>query len=582
MNATAKRNLTILAVGYLLGFLFLYSISLLTFPARELLRQYFWSWVFDNTVIVFLDTSVALTGAVLLLSYAMRLTPDADRISARSAGSVLSEIRGAIVPLLVLLFIYALLTEWTVPRLHAAQQERSYRTLQARSFLEQTESAVKSGAYGQAAEYLRRYLAINPEDSSAMERLDGIIARLNRPDDQDETELETARNAAGLIKMSAGELLAEALAYLEHEDYFSAHYYASLASQIDPSMTEPKRLMAFAWDRISATAPTRSAQEAQSLFERKRDGYAALVRGDAVTAYSIFSSLAPLHPQDRDIARYLTLSTEALERGAFFIDETSGFETLPGTRDIFFLNRDDGRSLEFVYIRKLVEHRGAVYAEGLEAISFDREGGLLYHLAAPYGKLSDHEMLLLAVDRANPGIRLQPEYLAGRTGETPPFLLRLEPEQDQLRGLSSVRESVRTLGLFRLAGLSKTYGRYGYRPEIAWMEIARRIMKLFGFMSVSLFSIGLGLRLRGRYIGRPPILLYPAFLLVPFALNYLVETFYYFQRTAVGLALFGSGLTAAAVTLILTEAGVLFASLLFLTGSGRGTSEPAASFRRSR
>lgn len=581
MNPRTKRNLAILTVGYLLGFLFLYSISLLTFPAGDVLRRYFWGWVFDNTVILFLDASVALTGAILLLSYAMRLTPDADLTAASSTGPVFTQIRGAIVPLLVLLFIYALMIESALPRLHAAQQERSFRTHQARSFLEQADEAVGTGAFGQAAEHLRGYLAINPEDSSAIERLDGLTARLHRQAEP-EAEPETARSAAGLVEMSAGELLTEALAYMEHEDYYSAHYYASLASQIDPSMTEPKRLMAFAWDRISATTPDRSGQDAQHLFERKRDGYAALVRGDAVTAYSIFSSLAPLYPQDRDIARYLVLSTEALERGAFFIDETSGSETLPGTRDIFFLNRDDGRSLEFVYIRKLVEHRGAVYAEGLEAIAFDREDGLLYHLAAPYGKLSGHELLMLAVDRTNPGIRLQPEYLAGRPGEAPPFLLHLEPEPDQLPGLSSARESVRTLGLFRLIGLSKTYGRYGYRSEIAWMEIAHRIMKLFGFMIVSLLSIGLGLRLRGRYVGRPPILLYPAFLLVPFALNYLVEAFYYVQKTAVGLALFGSGLTAAAATLILTEAGVLFASLLYLTGRRREAREPAAALRRTR
>ena len=323
--------------------------------------------------------------------------------------------------------------------------------------------------------------------------------------------------------------------------------------------------MALAWEKISQMSEGKTKRELDIFYEKKRDGYTALMHDDPVSAYYIFSSLMKEYPGDVDVKKYYALSRDAVEKVSFFADEVDQLSQLPGRYGIFFMNSSNPSGKEFIYLSKLTEYRGQLYAEGVEAIAFSSEGKVLYHLSAPYGKFQEGYLFLRAVDRNDSRRQFLPVFLEGSRESSPRFALELSVKPDILQGLSPNGTAFHSLSIAQLWKLSQVSEGYGYRAQLVELEIMERLIKIFGFLILSFFSIGIGWLLKSNYYPRPPLFLFAVIPLLPFAVYFCSQIYFYGHRLLAGVLLLVSGFTAACAVLSLLEAFLFFLALLVIS-----------------
>ena len=197
-----------------------------------------------------------------------------------------------------------------------------------------------------------------------------------------------------------------------------------------------QRLATDSWNIISNNSGFET-DEAARIFWKKREGYSAFMEGDVLKAYYIFLDLYEISDFDPDIVRFYRLSTEALLRRYFFIDEVQGLAFFEKFKDISFrVKRPDG-GFDAVHIGGVtsIAHTDnfVKYLRNYSSISYDASGTLLSAMSVPYVKLiaqkagsfgSDFAaltgienadtfvpcLLCTSVDRKNRGIVISPVY----------------------------------------------------------------------------------------------------------------------------------------------------------------------------
>lgn len=243
--------------------------------------------------------------------------------------------------------------------------------------------------------------------------------------------------------LSLKEMMKRAHKAEEEENWFDTHYWASLAastcSGTDTISSEAFDLANKAWNLLNNPKLNREDEE-NKFFSKKKEGYAALVRGDDLEAYYIFTELnASLaeRKKDPDITKYLALAKERISGKYFFIDETENLEKIENKRNVYFTLTHADKSFDVVYIRGIatLKQSGGVvkYLNGLAVVSYDADGVFVRAMKVPYAKMlempsdifpeqllkengvsSDVQsvpfIILQSIDRNTRGIVCKPEY----------------------------------------------------------------------------------------------------------------------------------------------------------------------------
>jgi hypothetical protein len=347
--------------------------------------------------------------------------------------------------------------------------------------------------------------------------------------------------------LTISDLITRARAFFEDGNYYSAHYFATLAvARSDGQRLDARRIQAEALNEIESGARERADAVDQEFFRDKQRAYTLLQRGDddvraLFESYYLFQDLERRDPRDPDVQRFGTVAAERVADVSFFVETARSYQIVPGYTDLVFFNRRTPEFDELIVVGSIVElgtrpeevaaaldTGGALSVSALpdppagdlfyniEVLRRYRDGDRILHFEVPYGMLINGVLVLQAIQREDQGVGLAgnvigPALVEGSEGDLPgtiPLSYSI-PEILRLSGGTAAREYLSIVELARAPALLSAIGE---RAEDAIADLVRRLVRLGGFFVVSLYALALSWRLRSFYLGVPPI---PVMLAVP-------------------------------------------------------------------
>ena len=306
--------------------------------------------------------------------------------------------------------------------------------------------------------YAERAVQIAPKDEEAV-----TLRKLAK----DRLELQTGeKRRTGSIKTieetnlplhtedfrhPAGEMMDFARKAFDAGEWFSAHYWATLAIEVcekdsDTNIDGARSIAQDSWNHLK-TPGGFDNDDVRNYFARKKEGYEKLMAGDCVEAYYIFLELKNKHRdsalKDPDVERFFNLAQEMLCNQYFFIDETQNIELLARSHNVYFsLNNVDG-SRNVYFIRNAMsskeDGRTVRYLQNFYVATYSADGNFLKLMSVPIAKVVSlpmsvfdddgcrklgldkrwdavPEVMLLAVDRNTKGLVSRPVFSYQESG----------------------------------------------------------------------------------------------------------------------------------------------------------------------
>ncbi|MDR0409307.1 MAG: hypothetical protein LBH18_02790 [Spirochaetaceae bacterium] len=381
----------------------------------------------------------------------------------------------------------------------------------------------------------------NPELAGLRESVDMGLTRLmySRGPDSDKPAGSADAGMRGdpIDAQSALRLTETALS---EERFYDAHRLAVIAERLSVEGSNEaalaKRLAGTSWNAIETLEPDAAERERRSIYQRKKEGYEAMISGDWVHAYYTFRALLDDAPSDPDIRNFFDISTEGLGKTAFFIDEMERLGT--EISDPLFslpLFETDGR-----LVMRLASFSGTgdySYGKGLDIAAFDANHNPLFRVSTPYVKFMPFYVdgkqytviYLQAWGRNYEQMHWEPVWEGTPPANTPQTQLALAISYDDFLLASAAGRNldgffIRDIWLFanRLAS-------YGYVPEVYQAEIIYIVSEPLFFFPLAIFSLVISWNLRGRSRagaksrGRVSFVVYPMLIALPFALNWIIH-----------------------------------------------------------
>lgn len=226
-----------------------------------------------------------------------------------------------------------------------------------------------------------------------------------------ENKVENTKNAPFSIE-ALREKVAEAS---EKGDWFSAHYYANIAAEMEGQEKGGEQ----EWSALSIPYKSINAENYEEIFDvysTKYYGYSALLNDDPITAYYTFKTLYDTSrslADDPDIRQYLAKSEEALLKKYFFVDEMNGIEHFENVRNMYFSVKLDEGGTYIVFVQGVTDFSHGKYLRGLSVHKFDANGQEEYSMSVPYAKMFD-------TGNANTSIMVKSVYKENNSGIVEP------------------------------------------------------------------------------------------------------------------------------------------------------------------
>jgi hypothetical protein len=376
--------------------------------------------------------------------------------------------------------------------------------------------------------------------------------------------------------VNASDALLMAREALSEGRYYDAHWLAALAEKIArpnaSEAAEAPRIASDAWNAIALMEPSKDDKQAFSIFQKKRDGYAAVKAGDWIRAYYIFGKLAKDVSGDADVDRFFSMSRNGVRKTAFFVDEVGDIlGQVELDAFLSFPNLDGGRDV--LLLKRLHVSADLAYVGGFELLSFGVDGKQRYRVQAPYAKLAPFDIqderssisvLLLGLDRNDEKVRWEPVWSLGKAPDSISNRVLLAVSWDEFILTTRARKGIELLSVPDLNRGAKLLGQDGFITEAFRAEIIRRIAEPFAFLALSILFLTIGWRMRSPrgagWLG------YVMLALLPFAVNLVVQAYRFLTSTsALAFTLllpFGWAVAAILGFHIL----MLFIALVFLAG----------------
>jgi len=573
-DSGTQTALSTLFVFYLLAFAASAVYALFRVP--DLLPIFHWPYIWTDAFVRFVDYAIPLTVAALAASYSLFLR----------RGRVVQPFYRLVSPQLTLLVVLAILYSVALlgfyPRSSGLLRELRVLTRVARDFLAEAQASVQRGDLADGLEYYERYLSIDPRNQQALDLRDELRRRL--ASSASEKPRPERQPVLRIQDLSTGkkpyELLRLAQDFFDRQDYFSANYYATLASELDPSRQDAARLASRAWEMIRSRQFSPEQKLEAQFYQLKLRGYQLYQSQDYLGAYYHFLDLRKRKPGDPDVARFLAWSRAKVAQETFFLDEARAADLLPGTQDLLFVNpREDG-ARELVSIARMAGGPEGTFFRNIEVVRFGG-GASPYHYLARYGKLKSSEasqgqpfaggrldVLLHGIDRQTRGRDLLPQVLEGAEkpgSRTPRYLLELTPAREELEALvapgADSQDSLAGVSLTAIWEARRNAGRYGQIEAFLSQELLMRLLLPFAFLNLGLLAMAVGWSYRFVSMGRRPVLAYLFLPVFPVAASLTCSLYLRAHRILLGYALLAWQFRTALIALAVLE-GVIMASLL--------------------
>jgi tetratricopeptide (TPR) repeat protein len=567
-----QNPFSLLFVFYLLAFGGFFFFSIFTFPGYSAAFQ--WPFVWTNAFLLFMQYCIPVTVAAVAVAYS--LLPTAETIRVRSGSQPFSRlVTSHLATFITLAVVYTVLMLGVHPMAQRNMERFSSLTLQAQAFRNMAEEAMETGNRETALLNYQRYLAIDKGNRAIMELVNDmqmeIIAEVPEERREVESDLESMRIKDLAEGKEPYELFEMAEGFYKQEDYFSAHYYARLAFQIDPNRRDAQRLAARAQEMIASKDLSMLETAEKQLYEQKREGYEYFANEEYFKAFHIFRGLRENYPNDADVISYLQKSQDQLSKETFFLDEAREIDTLPGPTELLFINHRKDGEREIVYLGKLAGIETGTFCKDIEVMRFNPQG-LLYHYYAEYGRLRDGSINLHGVERSSAGEESLPRYLSGAIRlrkESLPNMLTLTPALEQLPSLKAGKVASVTaasIGFFSLWQMRSQIEKFGYLESFISEEILRRILLPFSFLVLCLLSVAIGWRFQARLYGRPHWILFVFMPLFPLAAVPITSLYLSAQRIILAFVMLRFGFSLSLVVFLVLQGLLLLVTMIVLAG----------------
>ena len=465
-----------------------------------------------------------------------------------------------------------------------------------------------NGFYERAKRYGNVALKLQPNSKKAIDLIDRSEVEIQR---QENSNLrfkiyESVEDAEKVDKVVINpEQINEVYSYYlkakaayDKKEWFNAHFFAetgiSLATPKDPNLEELKKISNSAWNNLSEYHDLEKSED-QQIFDKKYEGYLALVQKDDLKAYYLFKQLYMSSRQmqsDPDVKFYLEIAENRVNEKSFFIDETFELESFENANDIYFAcNYKDGTK-DLVYFKGMtsVEETGnsVQYLRDLTIVTIDNEGNFYRKMNVPYAKVlpvsvknispsvkqlmgieNDVEtipyIMLKSIEREREDSEVFPvyTYVDGSVGNKPEYLLLSMPYEHFLM-LEKLKNDVTSIPLGELLNLARISEEYGFPQEMfsqAFMDrIFYPIWILILFLLIATFAwnnrVG-----NGQYFKLTWVFAFPEFLVISYTFYKLsMFIFKLMNFTLLGIFGFLNACIAAVIVyfVIMILAGVKF------------------------
>lgn len=393
-----------------------------------------------------------------------------------------------------------------------------------------------NGYYERAMNYADAALKLSPNEKKAIDLRDRSDVEINRARTSNirfklYESVEEAEKVDHVVIDAQQinevyQLYIKAKDAFENKEWFNAHYYSELGIKLatpkDPNLEELKKLSTAAWNNLTEYHDL-AKSEGQLIFERKFQGYLALVQKDDLKAYYIFRELYQSSREmqsDPDVVFYLEIAENRINERCFFVDETFELKSFENANDVYFAYEYADGSRDVIYFKGMTTvastGNSIQYLRALTIVSVARNGEIFRTMEVPYAKVLPVSVktltpttkalmgiddsidcvpyiMLKSVGRDSPDIHNEPlyTYSNGETATSPEYLLLSIPYDDflLLEKSTSTPESMSLPALFKLVHMA---AKYGFCTEVYGQAFMNRIFYPLWILILFILLAGFG------------------------------------------------------------------------------------------
>ena len=471
-----------------------------------------------------------------------------------------------------------------------------------------------NGYYERAMSYADAALKLNPNERRAINLKDRADVEINRARTSNirfklYESVEEAEKVDRVVIDAEQinevyKLYQESQEAFDKKEWFNAHYYAELGIKLatpkDPNLEELKKLSTSAWNNLTEYHNL-AKSNGQLTFEKKYEGYLALVQKDDLKAYYIFRELylsSREMQSDPDVVFYLEIAENRINERSFCVDETFELKSFESANDVYFSYEYADGSRDIIYFKGMTAvastGNSIQYLRALTVVSVDRSGEVFRTMTVPYAKvlpvsvktltpttkalmgINDEidyvpYILLKSVGRDSPELHNEPlyTYSNGETATTPEYILLSIPYDDFLilENTAGSPDSMTLPALFKLTHMA---AKYGFCNEVYGQSFMNRAFYPLWILVIFVLLASFGWNNR---IGPTQYFKFSwAFAFIPFILiAMLFNQFSMFLFRLVNYVLLGGfGITGGMVAgLVLYILLLIFASVIFVSRHSR-------------
>ena len=509
---TSTRTAILIFVYTVFAFAFFVGKAFLIKELPVLMPNDAGMWRFVTGVRAFFARLPAILASVCCIAFSWSFAKDAGKNLASFSPVQLKNYRTVLVASCVSVILCFAGTEILTPIVSAKQTALENKMQDYNWYTEQTKTSVNEGNAAAAVFYAENALALWPDNRDAKKLYDDSLklsAQSERKEAEPSSALPSDIAALQNTPYSVMRLLKKAQTSFELKNYFDAHYYAwwglKLAGDNDANSGELRRIAVESWNIISSWSGFET-DDAAMIFLKKREGYSALMEGDALGAYYTFLDLYEANDLDPDILRFYRLATEALLKQYFFIDETRNLAFFENFQNVSFkVTHPDGKTdlISIGGVTTVAKTDNVVkYLRNYSCLAYDEAGHLLYSMTVPYVKLIGQragslgigyekrtgiqdaetyvpQLLLTSVDRKNRDIVGSPHYFAAQSAQYEREIVRILPMSLQdfdlaCRASAKGPQYMNLAFLFRFVPIAE---RYGFQKRIFSLFLLQRLCR---------------------------------------------------------------------------------------------------------
>ena len=471
-----------------------------------------------------------------------------------------------------------------------------------------------NGYYERAMSYADAALKLSPNEKKAINLRDRADVEINRARTSNirfklYESVEEAEKVDRVIIDAEQinevyKLYQKAQEAYDKKEWFNAHYYSELGIKLatpkDPNLEELKKLSTSAWNNLTEYHNL-AKSKGQLVFEKKYEGYLALVQKDDLKAYYIFRELylsSREMQSDPDVVFYLEIAENRINERSFFVDETFELKSFESANDVYFSYEFADGSRDVIYFKGMTAvastGNSIQYLRALTVVSVDRSGEVFRTMTVPYAKVLPVSVktltpttkalmgiddsidyvpyiLLKSVGRDTPDLHNEPlyTYQNGETANTPEYLLLSIPYDDFLilENTAGFPDSMTLPALFKLTHMAE---QYGFCTEVYGQSFMNRAYYPLWILVIFILLASFGWNNR---IGPTQYFKFSwAFAFIPFILiSMLFNQFVMFLFRLMNYVLLGGfGITGGMIAgLILYIVMLICASIMFVSRHSR-------------